>query len=320
MGDMSPMEHTISGQSVLRHRRSASRPQRQNRHHGFANPLPWLSVLLLLTLPALACTLTGSPPPDPTATSSPTPTMVPTGTPMPEATTPPTPTFAPTPKVSPTRRSVLPTVPPTAEPSPEPPTAEASSPTMSTGNLLTNPSFEGPYTPYQGKQEWNLPEGWVPWYFSGGGTDLPPEFKPAEAPYVNRIHGGARAVQYFKTMGTYHAGVFQKIQVVPGVKLRFTIYGQAWSHDGSGDCSMELSCHPAFMGMRIGIDPLGGSNPRAESVEWSAFQSPTDGWVLFTVEAVAQADLVTVFAWSAPNKPRRSQDTYWDDASLEVVP
>jgi len=182
---------------------------------------------------------------------------------------------------------------------------------------LTNPGFEGPFQTYLGRTEFNVAQGWIPWYDESG---FAPEFKPAEAPYYDRIHGGERAQQYFKTMGTYRAGVYQRVSVAPGAKLRFTIYGQAWSHDGSGDCPIEQSCNPANMGMRIGIDTLGGSNPKADSIEWSSVQSPTSGWALFSVEAVAESDVVTVFTWSAPDAAKRNQDTYWDDASLQAVP
>jgi hypothetical protein len=287
------------------------------RYRDPSYPSVWLILLLSLALPALACTLTEGEATAVPSTETPSPVPVqPTDTPALEPTNPPTPTEAATPKVSPTRRIALPTntpspVPPTVEPTVDP---KASVPT---GNLLNNPGFEGAYQSYLGKTEFNVAQGWIPWFLESG---FAPEFKPAEPPYYSRIHGGERAQQYFKTFGTYTAGVYQKVRVAPGVTLRFSIFGQGWSHDGSGDCPIEQSCNPANMGMRIGIDPLGGSNPRADSVEWSAIQSPTNGWAPFTVEAVSENDVVTVFTWASPNAPRRNQDTYWDDASLEAIP
>lgn len=277
----------------------------------------WSVLLVLLLAPTLACGLGGGEPTaiPPTVTSSPVPVQ-PTEPPVLEPTALPTPTAAPTPRLSPTPRTLLPTHTPSPEPILPSPTSPPGGSVPTGVNLLTNPSFEGAYQTYLGKQEFNVAQGWIPWFLESG---FPPEFKPAEAPYYNRIHGGERAQQYFKTMGTYTAGVYQKVTVAPGVTLRFTAFGQAWSHDGSGDCPTAESCHPANMGMRIGIDPLGGSNPRADSVEWSPQQSPTSGWAFFTVEAVAESDVVTVFTWSAPNEAKRNQDTYWDDASLEAA-
>jgi hypothetical protein len=171
----------------------------------------------------------------------------------------------------------------------------------------------------KGAPEFKVPEAWQPWHFEWG-PDAPPEFKPAEAPHYNRIHSGERALQYFKTWGTYHAGVYQKVKVTSGTALRFTVYGQAWSRIDGCSAPIEQSCDPADMGMRIGIDPRGGSSAEADSIEWSTQSSPIDRWELFSVEAVAENDVVTVFTWSSPNAPRRNQDTFWDDAKLEVIP
>ena len=287
------------------------------RHDTRFFPIAWLFLLVLLVLPAIACTLGGGAAATPTYTPSPEPTLTPINTPSPEPTAPPTPTSAATPILSPTPRTLLPTDTPAPEPTDLSPTPDPSAGVPIGVNLLVNPSFEGAFQTYLGKQEFNVAQGWIPWFLESG---FAPEFKPAEAPHYNRIHSGERAQQYFKTMGTYTAGVYQKVRVAPGVTLQFTVYGQGWSHDGSSDCPIEQSCNPANMGMRIGIDPLGGSNPRGDSVEWSPAQSPTSGWAPFSVEAVSESDVVTVFAWASPNEPKRNQDTYWDDASLVAVP
>ncbi len=283
----------------------------------------WLGLCALLVISSVGCLVSGDPPTaEPLVTAalpSETPPPLPTATTLP--TRPPTPTAVPTPKITPTRRAVIPTSPPSPSPTGPPAATQKPGSVVPVGvNLLTNPGFEGQYGPYAGRTEFNVPEGWIPWYVQWSDADFAPEFKPAEAPHLSRVHSGERAQQYFKTFGTYTAGVMQRVQVAPGVKLRFTIYGQAWSHDGSGDCPSDQSCNPADMGMRIGIDPLGGSNPKADSIVWSARQSPTSGWSAFSVEATSESDYVTVFAWSSPNQPRRNQDTYWDDARLEVAP
>lgn len=287
------------------------------KRHPTRLSLRCLFLLLLLALPALACGLTeGEPTAVPTATPSPTLPLRATASLTSGPTRASTPTAVPTPLVSPTRRQVVSTNTPTPEPTAAPATSAPGSAVPTGVNLLTNPSFEAPFLTYLGRQEFNVAQGWIPWYDE---SSFAPEFKPAEAPYYNRIHGGERAQQYFKTMGTYRAGVYQRVAVAPGVKLRFTIYGQAWSHDGSSDCPIEQSCNPANMGMRIGIDVSGGSNPKADSIKWSGVQSPTSGWAAFSVEAVAESDVVTVFTWSAPDAAKRNQDTYWDDASLQAL-
>ena len=317
---MRPVEPGKAGYDLRWRRPGACTAGHRERLSCYART--WTVVLVgLLALSMLACTLPGRSEPEatPTPTPSATAAELPSATPSPRPTQPPTPTIAPTPRMSPTLRSVAPTAPPTPEPTQPPVTVETQAPSMPVGvNLLSNPSFEGPYEP-KGGPEMKVPEGWIPWHFEWADTDFPPEFKPAEAPHLHNVHSGERALQYFKTWGTYHAGVYQKVAVTPGVKLRFTIYGKAWSRDDAGGCPAELSCNPADMGMRIGIDPLGGSNPRAGSMVWSAQQSPIDQWKFFSVEAVAESDIISVFTWSSPSAPRRNQDTYWDDATLEVV-
>ncbi|MBN1315425.1 MAG: hypothetical protein JXA42_08155 [Anaerolineales bacterium] len=280
----------------------------------------WLVLILMLAGSALACSVSAKPTETPSPSTTPTPTIEASATPTTEPTEPPTPTAVPTPKITPTRRTVAPTNTPTQEPTATETSGEVAPNVPSGVNLLANPGFEGTYGPYAGRTEFNVPDGWIPWYIQWSDADFPPEFKPAQAPYYNRVHGGERAQQYFKTYGTYTAGVMQRVEVAPGVRLRFTIYGQAWSHDGSNQCPIEESCNPADMGMRIGIDTLGGSNPRGDSVVWSPRQSPTSGWAFFSVEAVAESQYVSVFAWASPNEQRKNQDTYWDDASLEVIP
>ncbi len=279
--------------------------------------ISWFVLLAFLILPAIACKVGGDEAPTPTYTPSPEPTFTPRNSPTAEPTAPPTPTAAATPLSSPTPRTLRPTNTLAPEATELPPTVDPAAGVPTGQNLLVNPSFEGAFESYLGRQEFNVAQGWIPWYLESG---FAPEFKPATAPFYSRIHGGESAQQYFKTMGTYTAGVYQKVRVAPGVELQFSIYGLGWSHDGSSDCPIEQSCNPANMGMRIGIDPLGGSNPRADSVVWSPIQSPTAGWAFFSVEAVSESDVVTVFAWSSPNAPKRNQDTYWDDASLVAIP
>jgi len=45
-----------------------------------------------------------------------------------------------------------------------------------------------------------------------------------------------------------------------------------------------------------------------------------DQWQIACVEAVADAEKVTVFVWASPNGPRQNQDVYWDDGSLVALP
>ena len=188
-------------------------------------------------------------------------------------------------------------------------------------NLLLNPSFEGEYKPYGAFTELNHAANWFPWWHDGQ-NNLRPEFKPAEASIApNRVHSGARAQQYFKSFGQFKSGLYQPVlNVTPGTRLQFSIYGQAWSCEDNNICPGGTSVNPADMLMRVGIDPTGNTDWSAGTVVWSAYFNPLDQWQIACVEAVADAQKVTVFVWASPNGPRQNQDVYWDDASLVVLP
>lgn len=213
------------------------------------------------------------------------------------------------------------------------------------GNLLTNPDFEaGVYTFDPDDYNWvalypsqredcknnqgaylpcgtaNAPVGWIPWWISQAPADPPwknrmPEYKPARAPFFNRIHSGNEASQYFSFQGTHTAGLLQVVTVPATAQLRFSIWGQAWSTIDDS----EYSNQPTTVNMRIGIDPTGGTNPYSPAIVWSSYQQPYDIYSQFVVEAQAQGDQVTVFTISNPAEQRKHNDIYWDNAELVVM-
>jgi len=188
-------------------------------------------------------------------------------------------------------------------------------------NLLLNPSFEGDYKPFGAFTELNHAPNWFPWW-KDGENNLRPEFKPAEASIApNRVHSGARAQQYFKSFGQFKSGMYQSVlNVTPGSRLQFSIFGQAWSCENNDLCPGGTSVNPANMLMRVGLDPTGDVNWSAGTVVWSPYFNPLDQWQLACVEAVADSEIVTVFVWASPDGPRQNQDVYWDDGSLVVLP
>jgi LysM repeat protein len=192
-------------------------------------------------------------------------------------------------------------------------------------NLVQNPSFEGPYSAWNGIPQLQMPAGWTPWWTEQSPTDPDwanhrPEWKPAEAAYYpGRVHSGERALQWFKSYATYWAGAYQKVTVPQNAQLRFSAYGLAWSCEQWEFCSDATSYNPANMRMQIGVDPTGGTNPWSPTVVWSNAFSPVWGWEYVEVQAAAQGNQVTVFLLSHPDWPKQNQDSYFDDVSLVVV-
>ena len=202
-------------------------------------------------------------------------------------------------------------------------------------NLLANPSFEGPFQTYVPNPPIadcpvgpcttaQMAAGWAPWWVSQDPADKDtenawrnrmPEYKKAEAPFLNRVHDGASAQQYFTFWSSHTAGILQRVNVPNGARLRFTIYGQAWStHDDE-----PTSNSPTAVNMKIGIDPTGGTSPFSGNVVWSGTQNPYDAYAPFAVEAVSQNSFVTVFTYAYQSEPRKHNDIYWDNASLTML-
>ncbi len=188
-------------------------------------------------------------------------------------------------------------------------------------NLLINPSFEGEFKSFGAFDELNHAPNWFPWW-QDGESNLRPEFKPADISIApNRVHGGSKAQQYFKSFGQFKAGLYQSVlNVAPGSRLQFSVHGQAWSCEEFNMCPGGTSVNPANMLMRVGIDPTGDTDWSADTVIWSEYFNPLDQWQIACAEAVAERDIVTVFLWASPDGPRQNQDVYWDDATLVVLP
>jgi hypothetical protein len=188
-------------------------------------------------------------------------------------------------------------------------------------NLLTNPSFEGEFKPFGAFEELNHAPNWFPWW-QDGASNLRPEFKPADISVApNRVHGGSKAQQYFKSFGQFKAGLYQSVlNVTPGSRVQFSAHGQAWSCEEFNMCPGGTSVNPANMLMRVGIDPTGDTDWSADTIVWSEYFNPLDQWQIACAEAVADRDIVTVWLWASPDGPRQNQDIYWDDATLVVMP
>jgi LysM repeat protein len=158
---------------------------------------------------------------------------------------------------------------------------------------------------------------WIPWWISQTDADPDwknrmPEYKPAQAPFLNRVHSGGSAAQYFTFHSTHTAGLLQVVDVPANAQVRFTIWGQAWSSASDAD----YSDFPTTVNMRIGIDPTGSTNPYSPAIVWSDYGQPYDTYQQFSVSAQAQGAKVTVFTISSPDEARKHNDIYWDDAEL----
>lgn len=189
------------------------------------------------------------------------------------------------------------------------------------------------------------PPGWLVWFRHEEGNWSQPECRDARAKNPDRMHGGEKGFLVFTFGRKQDAGLMQQVSVEPGQHLRFSVWNHAWSNHK--DTSLpEKFPHPddpfwsegagkgpyfALEGtvdddatrnftFWVGIDPTGGTNPFADTVVWGPgahiynvyHETPA-------VEAVAEASTVTVFTRSRAIWPFKHNDSYTDDAKLEVI-
>jgi len=194
------------------------------------------------------------------------------------------------------------------------------------------------------------PPGWVTWFRHDPGTWDQPEVRDAwKQVDRRRVHSGEKGMLLFTFFRKHDAGFLQQVQVTPGTRLRLTVWAHAWSNhnieghescNDDGRCSCGVGKGAAFIlegeapeldgdpwndaipnfTFYVGIDPGGGTNPLADTIVWgrgvhvyNKYAQPP------SVEAVAQADTVTVFLRSKTLWPFKHNDAYWDDAQLIVV-
>ena len=189
-------------------------------------------------------------------------------------------------------------------------------------NLLTNPGFE---MPYQGNGEAN---GWGRWHENStedqfgdctNGYHKQPQWSPETNGSL--VHSGGASQHVGMQWDTWHAGVFQTVNVTPGSTYRFTVH--AYSHGGANGV-FEGSDGDMNSQVQVGIDPNGSGIWYEGDVVWSGMINPLDGWQTVSVEATATGDKISVYTsadWGIPgaNQCRAHIDTWFDTAELVEV-
>ncbi|MCL4504421.1 MAG: LysM peptidoglycan-binding domain-containing protein [Chloroflexi bacterium] len=191
-------------------------------------------------------------------------------------------------------------------------------------NTLFNEGFEGNFVadPYCTTGTCNVPEGWGVWFIPRRDTDPPginfqPEYTRINT--ANRVKSGSAAQRVATENATFTGGIFKIVNNVKiGSKLRFTVWGQSWSTNDESPISARPSTD---IKLKIGIDPMGGSNGQASplngQVVWSDEQDAKDAYAQFSVETEAKSQTVIVYLYATMKDPVRHNEVYWDDAVLE---
>src|SRR5262245_5009440 len=186
-------------------------------------------------------------------------------------------------------------------------------------NLLQNPGFEGTYVAFAGNPTQLVAPGWSAWFNTRqpgepGFVNLPPDYRSAQNP--NRIHSGQAAQEFFTFFATHTGGVFQRVSLAAGNRVRFSVFFNVWSTSLD---DINKSDQPGGVKLRVGIDPNGGTNGGAAGIVWSDQQEFYDEYRELSVEAVSASTFVTVFVESAVKEPVKNNNVYVDDAKLVIV-
>jgi hypothetical protein len=192
--------------------------------------------------------------------------------------------------------------------------------------IIFRERFDGPTEHVQGIQEITVPVGWEAFWYQGAdetGTprarpemrviaDVPPYDDPPRVP-----KGESNALQWFTFFAPHACGIQRQIQVEPGQEIEARVLFHAWCSNGDDP---HVSDQEDAYGMyaRIGIDPTGNTNPRADTVAWSEQIYHFDAYGPLTVSTTAEADTITVFITTVAKWGTKHNDAYVADLQVSV--
>jgi hypothetical protein len=202
------------------------------------------------------------------------------------------------------------------------------------------------------KQQIAQPVGWDVYYRHGGGWTEPESSYMHRHLTPDRIESGENAYRIFGPAGPIWSGIRAQVEVEVGKKYALQAYAHAWTNHndkaavpGHEDCCGDPACSwgagreafaervedlPGLTGdpwndalyaaaFKVGIDPIGGLDPFADTVVWS------DEWVIYNefapvgIAAKAESATVTIFLEQKMRWAFRNNDGYWDSISLSAV-
>jgi LysM repeat protein len=189
-----------------------------------------------------------------------------------------------------------------------------------------NEGFEGDFKadPYCKTGSCNVPAGWGVWFIPRRETDQPGiNFQPlyVQTKTANRVKSGSAAQRLYVENATFTGGIYRIVaDVKVGSKLRFSAWGQSWSTNDESPISARPS---PDIKLKIGIDPMGGSNGQASplngQVVWSEEHDAKDAYTQFSVETEAKSATVIVYMYATMADAVRHNEVFWDDAVLEYT-
>ncbi len=165
------------------------------------------------------------------------------------------------------------------------------------GNLTYNCNFDHFVDRSEGGSTRIVPDGWIPWVTMGN-----PAFDRDD-------HGsapGAPAQRIWSDGGAWTAGLYQQVPVAQG---RGYVARIDWAAPNAPDIER-----------RLGIDPLGGTDPMSPSVVWGSSSWEDTRMPDLHVSAYAQAPTITVFVWTHHPISHGADQVFLDAVTLVEDP
>lgn len=222
-------------------------------------------------------------------------------------------------------------------------------------NVVRNPGFEDD-TATGGCVWWDVanfqhtdcpgevqsPRFWDAWWIAGQNARCEPD--PLGQPEMRlanlvvdpyRVRTGEYAAQWFTFYVCHRAGLQQRHIIDPFTVETKTVEASAWAHVWYSNCGdLDLVHYPAALDrncqvapgadhrLRIGIDLVGGQDPRSDYIVWSPWYEPYNEWAWMSVRApVSVSRPVTLFVESDSGPYQFIyQNVYVDDVELRVIP
>lgn len=185
------------------------------------------------------------------------------------------------------------------------------------GNRLINAGFEEGFS-VRDRPDAIVGRGWSAWYDvpqTGGLTA--PVFAPRRADEALLDVPFGMWLQQIGSDGIPHVGgLWQQVKVPADVQLQASVWAFAWS---SGGDQPLVSNPPGTYATTLGVDPLGGTDPHAATVAWTAPITVTDRWVPLAMDVVSPGPRATLFVRGQPLAPLRHMVSRWDGACLRVA-
>ena len=170
-------------------------------------------------------------------------------------------------------------------------------------NPMMEDGFRFPYPPASGRKD-RVANGWHPYAEPTLSLDKDATRQPREWLFFpeNFVELDGRRAQGIHFKGTMQAGIYQQICTNVGWEYEFSAAWHLVSPRQTGR-------------VRIGIDPLGGTDPNAAEIIWRELPVGEQEWQKITVREKARRDEVTLFVGGI-DRFGGENTIYLDDAHL----